>query len=137
MIRILPSGSAGVNAVLDDVRIERAPSGILIDGRATTGSNTVTIRNSVVSGNTGYGVAVVDAGGGSTKAVIESTTIANDATQGVGAYGVNVTVRVKDSTISGNGTGLDRSGAQLISLGGNSVVDNTVNGSFSSTVGPQ
>jgi len=136
-IRIQPTGSAGVTAVLDSVRIEDLGSGGLIDGRATTGSNNITIRNSSIAGSSTYGVAVVDAGGGSTKAVIESTTITSNAAQGLGAYGTNVTVRVKDSTISGNGQGLERSGAQLISHGGNAVADNTFNGTFSSTVAPQ
>lgn len=134
---IKPTGSGSAQVVLDNVSVADNSLGILTDGRATTGTNIVTIRNSVVAGGTAYGVAFVDAGGGSTKGVVESSTITGNATQGVGAYGANVTVRVKGSTISGNGQGLERSGAQVISNGGNAVADNTFNGTFSSTVAQQ
>jgi hypothetical protein len=47
-------------------------------------------------------------------------------------------VRVKDSTIFGNTTGLSRpNGGLITSLTGNSVTGNTTNGTFSGTVPTQ
>lgn len=136
-VRIKPTGGASSTAVIDHTLLQNYVSGILIDGRATTGNNNVTVQNSVVAAGNSFGISFVDEGGGTTKGVVDSTTITGNTAQGLGAYGTNVTVRVKDSRITGNGQGLERSGAQLISNGGNVVAENTSNGTFSSTVAPQ
>jgi hypothetical protein len=49
-----------------------------------------------------------------------------------------VTERVRNSTVTGNATGLIATNtAKLISHGGNIVAGNTVNGAFTQTVGQQ
>ena len=50
-ISIRPTGSGSAKVVLDNVKVQDNTRSILIDGNATTGSNTVTVRNSVVAGN--------------------------------------------------------------------------------------
>jgi hypothetical protein len=134
-VRIRPTGAASVIAVLDDVHIDRPPSGIVVDGRATTGTNAVTIRDSTVAGSTTFGVNAVDGGGGSTSVVIEGSTVSSNAAQGVVSNGVNTTVRMRDSTVTGNARGIIfANSGKLISQGGNVVSGNTVDGVFSSTV---
>ena len=137
-ISIKPTGSGSAKAVLDNVNVEDNASGILIDGRTTSGSNTVTIRNSTISGNTSFGVYAADSASGATNVTVEGSTSANNTTFGVGASGTNATVRVRNSTVNGNGTGLQiASSGKIISHGGNVVAGNTVNGAFTSTVVPQ
>jgi hypothetical protein len=137
-IRIRPTSSAGVTAVLDNVRIEDLGNGILIDGTATTGTNAVTIRNSTIAGGTTFGIYARDSGGGATNVTIEGSTSANNGTWGIAANGANVTERVRNSTVSGNGTGLIATNtSKLISHGGNVVAGNTANGAFTQTIGQQ
>jgi hypothetical protein len=134
-IRIRPTSSAGTTAVLDNVRIEDLGSGILIDGRSTTGSNTVTIRNSTVAGSAAYGVFAVDSSGGATNVMIEGSSSANNVTQGVYVSGSNATVRMRDSTVTGNALGIGvGSGGKIISQGGNTVAGNTAQGAFTSSL---
>jgi hypothetical protein len=137
-IRIRPTGSAGVSAVLDNVRIEDLGSGILIDGTTTTGTNSVTLGNSVVSGSAGIGIQGVDSGGGASNVVIEGSTISSNASVGVRAVGANTAIRLRNSTVSGNGTGIAaQNGGKLISHGGNLVAGNGANGAFTQVVAPQ
>ena len=137
-IRIVPTGSAGVSAVLDNVQIEDLGSGILIDGRNTSGTNNVTIRNSTVGGSTGNGLLAIDSGGGATNVTIEGSTLSGNGTNGVGSSGASVTTRVRNSTVTSNGRGLLAvASSKLISHGGNVVAGNTVNGAFTQTIGQQ
>ena len=49
--------------------------------------------------------------------------------------GANTTVRMRDSTVTGNARGIIfTAGGKLISNGGNVVTGNTIDGAFSSTV---
>jgi hypothetical protein len=137
-IRILPTGSAGVSAVLDNVQIEDLGSGILIDGRNTSGTNSVTIRNSTVGGSSSFGIFAVDGGGGSTNVMIEQSTSTGNGTWGVATSGANVATRVRNSTVTSNGRGLlATASSKLISQGGNVVAGNTVNGAFTQAIGQQ
>jgi hypothetical protein len=135
-IRIRPTSSAGVTAVLDNVRIEDLGSGILIDGNATTGSNTVTVRNSVVAGNTNFDLNVIDNSGG-TSVMIEGSSVTTSSV-GVRAQGAAAVVRMRNSTVTGNTTGLRViSGGKIISNGGNVLRGNTTNGAFTATEAQQ
>jgi hypothetical protein len=137
-ILIKPTGSGTAEAVLDNVAVEDNATGILIDGRATTGSNTVTIRNSAISGSQAFGLHAVDSGGGTTNVMVEGSTSSNNGTQGFVATGANAQIRLRDSTSTGNGRGLQvASSGEIISHGGNVVANNTVNGGFTSTVPQQ
>ena len=131
---IKPIGAASAKVLLDKVSVADNVGGILIDGRSTTGTNNVTIRNSTVSGTGSWGIFALDGAGGSTNVMVDGSTVANSGTFGVGANGTNTIVRMRSSTVTGNATGLlANGGGQVISLGGNSVAGNTANGAFSST----
>ena len=133
-ILIKPLGSASARVVLDNVTVSDNTAGVLIDGTATSGSNTVTIRDSVVSGSSGFGVKANDSGGGSTNVMLEHTTISGNATNGIVAAGATATVRVGNSVVTGNARGLIvTSGGKIVSQGGNVVAGNTVDGAFTST----
>jgi hypothetical protein len=138
-IRIRPTSSAGVTAVLDNVRIGDLGTGILIDSRFTTGSNAVTIRNSTISGSASFGLATYESGSGTSTVTIEGSNISNNtASFGVGMSGAGATARLLNSAVIGNARGLlAASSSSIISNGGNVIAGNTINGAFTSTVPPQ
>jgi hypothetical protein len=137
-IRIRPTSSAGISAVLDNVRIGDLGTGILIDGTATSGLNNVTVRNSTIAGSAQFGLSAFDSGGGTTDVMIEGSSFANIGLTSVRAAGTNTTLRMRNSTVTRNKTGLYvTSGGKIISHGGNVVAGNTANGAFTSTVGQQ
>jgi hypothetical protein len=137
-IRIRPTGSASVKVVLDNVSVNDNASGITFDGTATTGTISALISDSMVSGSTGPGVVVTDSGAGSTNVSIVTTTLSGNTTNGVSTTGANATARVQDSQITGNGRGLQAlNGSKLISIGGNMLSGNNVNGSFTATEAAQ
>jgi hypothetical protein len=138
-ILIKPTGSGSAKVVLDNLEATDNAKGIVIDGSATTGSNTVTVRNSTIAGSTIFGLQAVDSGAGTTSMVIEGSTVTNNGTQGVRVSGANASIRMRDSTVTNNGArGLfTENGGQVISHGGNVIAGNPVNGGFNSTVAPQ
>jgi hypothetical protein len=137
-IRIRAAGSNNVDALLDNVTVRNAVAGVLIDGDSTTGKNAVTIRNSVISGSSSFGLTAKDSGNGATNVTIEGSTFSNSVGAGVRSIGAFVTVRMRNSTVSGNGTGVVAgSGGKLISNGGNVVRGNSTNGAFTATEAQQ
>ena len=138
-IRIRPTSSAGVTAVLDNVRIEDLGTGILIDGGATSGSITMNVKDSVISGNAARGIGVFEAvSGGPSTVVLERTTVSGNSAQGIFASRALASVRVRQSAITGNTVGVvSANGGQIISHGDNVLAGNTTNGAFTSTVAPQ
>ena len=110
-ILIRPTGSGSANVVLENVRIENNRLGLLVDSTLTTGTVNVTIRNSTISGSSILGVL---------------------------ANGSKAVLRMGNSTVAANPTGLGvANGGQIVSQGGNVVSGNSVNGTFTSTVAQQ
>ena len=137
-ILVKPSGASSAKVVLDNVNVEGNANGITIDGRTTSGSIKAALRDSSIGGHGAFGVYGVDSGSGATNVTVEESTSANNTTFGIGSSGVNSTVRVRNSTVTGNGTGLQiASSGKIISLGGNSVRGNTSNGAFTATEAQQ
>ena len=110
-VSIRPLGTGSANVILENVRMENNRSGLTVDRAGTTGAVNVTVRNSTISGN----------------------VILGALSNGSGAV-----LRLANTTVSANATGLAiGSSGQIISVGGNVVTGNTVNGAFSSTIAQQ
>ena len=137
-IVIVPQPGGTAQAVLSRVTVEKNAFGIAVDGSQSTGGINLTIADSVITGNSQDGiVATTSAGHAPIGVLVTGTKSANNAF-GIRAIGPNVTVRVGDSTITGNGTGLAfTSGGALLSYGTNKVQANGTNGAFSGSVGLQ
>jgi len=136
-LMILPTGSGSVKAVLDRVRAENASqNGISILGGFTTGSVIATVRDSVSAGNTFNGLlAAEEADGGSTIVMIDRSAFVNNNTGVVTTGAGPSTIRIGDSAVMGNFTGLSPGGSgTIVSYGTNKVDGNTVNGDPSSTI---
>jgi hypothetical protein len=106
------------------------------DGVAVSQGGKASVRSSVASGNTDAGF-LASCSAGSCELNIDSCLIANNAT-GVSANGVSGgigTIRISDSEVTDNGTGLlQQGGGVLESSGTNSVEGNTVS-NVTGTVG--
>ena len=138
-IRIRPAGGADVDALLDNVTVRNAVTGVLIDGGATSGSITMSIKDSVISGSSAQGLGVFEAtSGGPSAVVLERTTVSSNGGQGIVASRALASVRVRQSAITGNAVGVQSlNGGQIISHGDNVLAGNTTNGAFTSTIAPQ
>ena len=105
-------------ASLDHVRLEQNVYGLFVSGSETRGS----IANSVASGNA-YGL---EGDGGELN--IEGCLVANNVGSGI-TSATGATVRISNSTVTNNGTGLHNynSTGTLLSRGNNTVQGNTTN----------
>lgn len=146
-ILVKPTGAAGnARVVLTDVRVNNnANMGLLVD----TGGNTsvqgvgVVIVNSSFSGNT-TGVKVESLAGTNTATVMMTgSAVLNNSDLGIHTRGQGADMRVGDTTITGNGTGVAVGfGSTLESYGDNRNIGNPVagaanNGAFSATIPKQ
>jgi len=140
-IQVLPTGPSGVRLLLRNVRAaSNAGNALRIDTTAVTGPGVIaSIENSEFSGSA-QGVAVVSgvAGAGESLVAINGSQIVNNATFGIVANGAGTTVRVDDTTILGNGTGVAAAGgARLQSYGSNRLDGNVTDGAFTGTIIPR
>jgi hypothetical protein len=93
----------------------------------------MTITDSVVGGNLQDGIlAITNPGQAPIRVTLDRTRSLNNDANGIRAVGPNLTVRVSNSVVSGNTTGLSvSSGAALMTSGNNVVEGNATNGAFS------
>lgn len=135
-IVVQPAAGGTAQVSLNRVTVAKNTFGVAIDGTGSTGGINMTIANSNLAGNTNDGVVATTPNGGAPLglAVFNTQTLNNGF--GIRAIG-NATVRVKNSEIVGNGTGLATSGAGASILTAsplsNTVEANAVNGSFTGT----
>lgn len=108
-------------------------------GLSVTAGSSVIVRNSVIADN-GFGTTFAniraDATGGATTLDLDNVLVSGSAT---GITSLNgAVVRVNNSTIVDNETGLSQSaGGVILSTGNNRLAGNGSNGSFSATIGMQ
>jgi hypothetical protein len=126
-------GSARVN--LERVTVNGNAFGIAADGTNSTAGINMTIADSMVGGNSQDGIIAVTPSGGAPIGVIVTNTKSVNNAFGIRSIGPNVTVRVKNSDIMGNSTGLSFSGGgAILTYGNNAVNTNGADGAFSGPV---
>jgi hypothetical protein len=91
---------------LNRVTASRNVFGIAADGTGSTGGINMTISDGEVAGNRQDGIIATTPGGGAPIGVTVKNTKWVNNNIGIRSVGTGVTVRVSDSTIIGNGTGL-------------------------------
>jgi hypothetical protein len=106
-------------------------------GLSVTAGGVVTVRDSALSDNGSLSAAGirVDGTGGAASVDLDNVLI-NGSSTGILSL-TNSTVRINNSSILNNGTGLSLSGGSILSFGNNRLVGNIVNGSFSGSVALQ
>ena len=128
VVVVPPSGTSGVTALLDNVRIfDNGISGFFAGQGAK-----VTIKNSFITTNGNAGVQSADA---NTRVNIVDTVISNNAIGVFGGGGASVT-RLTRCTITENGTGVTtQTGGVVESFGDNNIRGNNAGNAGVSGVG--
>ena len=135
-IEIKPGVGGSVLAVLRNVRSHNnANNGLR--GDSTSGAVTIVVEDSSISGNAN---GVVAAGGPSSlRVMLNGSTVANNSGIGVLASGATSLMRVGDTTITGNATGLSFGGGATVNSYGDNRLDGntTADGAFTAPVIPK
>ncbi len=127
-IYIHPSASAHVSAVVDGVSMKGNGRGL----RAEDGS-AVAVRNTAATGNALNGFVALASSRPVDITISDSISSLNGA---AGIYsGAFATVRIANTTITGNNIGLQVVGGSMISLGNNTLTGNGSNGAPTATIG--
>jgi hypothetical protein len=123
-IIITPSASASVNAFISRVKVEGNSTGIIVDGtRSTMAAVNVTVLDSMVVGSKIHGIlAQTSAGKARVSVFIDHSVVSGNLDTGVKADGPgvvagspsSVNVRISDSTITLNGTGVSASARDML-----------------------
>jgi hypothetical protein len=110
-----------------------ATNGVGIHVVPATNPVHVTVSDTVVSQNK-QGILVAPTGGTLATAVVERVNVENTNGPGIRAT-ANGTIRVSNSVITNNNRGLQTGGTgQVVSLGNNLLVGNTIDGTFDATI---
>jgi parallel beta helix pectate lyase-like protein len=129
-IIVLPTGSGTVNAVFNRVEAYNNYTGIAVSGQASTGIVNATLADSMAANNYGGGtgfVAVTGPGQAPTRLMVFRSVAANNDT-GIGAQGLGATLRIGQSTVTGNAKGwLARNSGVVLSYGDNKIDGNAGN----------
>jgi hypothetical protein len=130
-IFVFPSGSGRAKVTLDRIRVENnAFSGIRLDAGGSTAIE-ATVNESILAGNVEHGIS---ASGDTIKVTMNGSAAVNNDT-GVSSQN-NAIVRIGDSTVTGNATGLAVAGnGKIASYGTNQINGNGTDGAPTSTIG--
>jgi hypothetical protein len=128
-IQIAPTGAGTVRVALARVQIENSTAGIRADMSNTTGTGSVvSILETVMAGNTNAGLVAGTSGVPNVAVMLDRSSIVFNNV-GVIANGSSTIVRMANSTITGNATGLSSGfSGQLLSYKTNNLVGNTTEG---------
>jgi hypothetical protein len=126
------TGAGSVTAAIDNVRMERNRFGLRAEDTARA-----TVRNSIASGSNTNGYVVV-ATALPVLVVLESSLASGNNASGISCQGAGATVRMSNTVVSANGTGLNSGGGSaIVSYGNNRIAENGVDGAPTSTIGQQ
>jgi hypothetical protein len=138
-ISVRPTGTGAISSsIIENVKLLNNSTGLVVDGTATTGSQiAVTLRNSVVAGNSSLGVSVsTDTGKALTRLTIDRSAVSGSGT-GIQSTGAGADVTLAYSVVSDNGTGLSFiAPGQLRSYQTNQLRANSITNGASSSVIP-
>lgn len=140
-ILVQPTGTGSGRVVMNNVRVTNNPNnGLIVNTTGNTGTGiTVVIEDSTFSGNA-QGISLVGPAATATAVVhVDGSTIANNTVVGITTNGPTATVRVNDTTITGNAMGVNPlGGSQIGTFGNNRLIGNPTvgapnNGAFNGT----
>ena len=136
-ILIKPTGTASANAFINRVQLENNAAGIRVNGSNSTGVavNTIVLESMVV-GSAGNGIEALTTGGRAAVSVlVDHTVVSGNFASGINANGAaasgagSAVVRIGDSTIALNVTGVGTTGAGVVqSFKNNRISGNLTDG---------
>jgi hypothetical protein len=135
-IYIQPQSSGSVSVTINQTKVTGGYFGIVADGANGTGKISGVVRDSVVSRNAQNGITVSNGVASGIVLLIDNVAVTNNGNNGLAANGANTGMIVSNSTIGNNGGGLREANAGVIdSYGNNRVNGNSGNdGAFSNTI---
>jgi hypothetical protein len=136
-VLLQPTGSGNVHATFRDVRIlDHTNNGFRVDTTGNTGAGIIfAMENVQITGNAnGISLNAAPATTG-IIGMINGASINRNTGTGIGVTGGPVAViRVANSTITDNGTGVSPGTATINSFGDNRLIGNTSNGAFTGAI---
>jgi hypothetical protein len=121
-IVINPQSGGTAEVALERVTVNGNAFGIAADGSNSTGGINMTIADSMIAGNAQDRIIATTPGGGAPIGILVTNTKSVNNGFGIRSIGPNVTVRVDNSKIIGNSTGLSFSGGGALLTSGNNAV---------------
>jgi hypothetical protein len=139
---IMQAVAADIHVELTRVTIKAGGGGgVLINrGNSDSGSISLKVRDSNISGNALDGIAVTGPGIGAHQVdvMLQKTQIAGNGGAALSATGGGAHIVATNTRITGNGTGISASGgATVLSAGGNVLAGNGTDGAFTGTISKQ
>ncbi|KTE41414.1 MULTISPECIES: right-handed parallel beta-helix repeat-containing protein [unclassified Sphingopyxis] len=136
-VAVHPLSGGTVNFGISNVQMTNLVfNGISIASLPATASVKGTMSDSLIGASRydpSHGISV-EASSGQVRLSVERSLISGQELAGIHAEGSGAAITVSDSVISHNSVGLNaQNGAALVSFGGNILVGNTDNGSFTGT----
>ena len=119
-IFITSASGGSIRAVIDGVEVKNGGGPGLNFMPFTMGTFTATVSRSTVSGFTNSGISAQIGGGGFATVMLDRTTITNN---GIGVSTSGPVMRIGDSTVTGNTTGLQASGGGGFGTYGTNQID--------------
>jgi len=94
---------------------------------STSGTIAMTVRDSIVASCQSFGILAT--AGGTLNLMVEHSTVSNNLNTGVLSTGASSTVRIANSVITGNATGVGTSGGGVLrSFKNNAIKGNGADG---------
>lgn len=121
-ILLRPTGTGAANALIENSHLDQNTFGLRVEANASA-----TMSDSTASGNTTFGVHSITA---TTAApiVLERVVVSNNTTGVAAESSANASVRISNTMVTANSTGLlSTTGGQIISFVNNSVAGNGAN----------
>jgi hypothetical protein len=124
-VLIAPSGTGAARVTVANSSLVNNTIGFTADTTATTGFINVTISDSQVIGSTSHGIVAQ----GAVRMMLKDIVSSHNVGDGVRSSGATSVVRMGDSTVAANATGISASGGGSVqSYGNNQINGNTVDG---------
>jgi len=126
-IQVHPQSGGGAQVLLARAQLLNGVFGLAIDTTGSTGGVNAVVRNSRIQNNSQDGIVLV--GGAPIGLLVDDSAVFANGGNGVRAIGANVTARLSQTAVAGNGTGVAAfSGGLVQSYGNNNIVANGANG---------
>jgi len=140
-VDIAPTGTGAARVALTNVRVvSNTGIGVRWSSQGTSNAAGVqgTIDNAEVSSN-GQGIVMLSTGAAANAiSMITNSVVAGNTTFGLQSSGAAARGRVGNTTITFNGTGVNAiNSADMVSYGTNRLNGNTSDGAFNTTIGQQ
>lgn len=133
-ILVKPAAGGVARVSISDSSLNKNATGLLVQD--VSGASNVSFVRSRASNNTVDGIFVQSTTANGITVVVEGSEASHNAGVGLRTSGANARIRVANSLVSGNGTGLSAPSGELCSFVNNRITRNTADGAFTGNCVP-